>query len=87
MFNINKYELIVVDYKATSKTTAVSLDADWQIAYKRQAEIYQWLLRKNDFSVSNIAYFVYVMEKTARALIKNFFLMYQFCLTMVMMLG
>lgn len=56
-------ELIVVDYKATSKKNDVSLDADWQIGYKRQAEIYQWLLRKNGFSVSNTAYFVYCNGK------------------------
>ena len=55
----SKKELIVVDYKATSKKTEVSLDADWQIAYKRQVEIYQWLLRKNGFKVSNTSYFVY----------------------------
>lgn len=52
-------ELHVVDYKATSKNGQVSIDADWQIAYKRQMEIYQWLLRKNNFPVSNIGYFVY----------------------------
>ena len=52
-------ELIVVDYKATSKKGQVSLDADWQIGYKRQVEVYQWLFRQNDFKVSNTAYFVY----------------------------
>ncbi len=39
-------ELIVVDYKATSKATEVTLNADWQIGYKRQMEFYQWLLRQ-----------------------------------------
>jgi len=57
-------DLIVVDYKATSKNGEVSIDADWQIAYKRQIEIYQWLLRHNDFSVSNTGYFVYANGKT-----------------------
>lgn len=52
-------ELIVVDYKATAKNKEVSLDADWQIGYKRQMEIYQWLLRQNDFDVSDTGYFVY----------------------------
>jgi hypothetical protein len=52
-------ELHVVDYKATSKNGQVSIDADWQIAYKRQMEVYQWLLRKNNFQVSNTGYFVY----------------------------
>jgi hypothetical protein len=49
----------VVDYKATSKADEVSLDADWQISYKRQVEFYQWLLRGNDLEVSNQAWFVY----------------------------
>ncbi|MEK7152077.1 MAG: PD-(D/E)XK nuclease family protein [Patescibacteria group bacterium] len=52
-------ELIVVDYKATSKEAQVSLDADWQIGYKRQMEVYQWLLRRNGFTVSSRGYFVY----------------------------
>ncbi len=52
-------ELIVVDYKATAKQSDVSLDADWQIAYKRQMEIYQWLLRQNGFKVNSTGYFVY----------------------------
>ncbi|MBU1178103.1 PD-(D/E)XK nuclease family protein [Patescibacteria group bacterium] len=54
-----KEELMIVDYKATSKKGEVSLDADWQIGYKRQMEIYQWLFRKNDFKVSDTGYFVY----------------------------
>jgi hypothetical protein len=54
-----KGELHIVDYKATSKNGEVSLDADWQIGYKRQVEIYQWLFRKNNFTVSDVAYFVY----------------------------
>ncbi len=54
-----KGELMIVDYKATSKGEEVSLDADWQIGYKRQMEIYQWLFRKNGFKVSKTGYFVY----------------------------
>lgn len=52
-------KLIIVDYKATSKEGEVSLDADWQDAYKRQMEVYQWLFRQNGFEVSNTGYFVY----------------------------
>ena len=52
-------ELLVVDYKATAKQGQVNLDADWQIGYKRQIEVYQWLLRHNDFLVSQTGYFVY----------------------------
>ena len=57
--NTKTDQLIVVDYKATSKEGEVSLDAPWQISYKRQVEIYQWLLRKNGFDVQDTAYFVY----------------------------
>ncbi len=57
-------ELHVVDYKATSKNGEVNIDAEWQQGYKRQIEIYQWLMRKNGFKVSNIGYFVYVNGRT-----------------------
>ena len=60
-------ELVIVDYKATSKKDAVNLDADWQIGYKRQMEIYQWLFRKNGFKVSRTGYFVYCNGKADRA--------------------
>ena len=58
-FDPKTEEIIIVDYKATSKNEEVSLDADWQIGYKRQMEIYQWLFRKNGFKVSDTGYFVY----------------------------
>lgn len=57
-------EYIIVDYKATSKEDEVSLDAEWQIGYKRQMEIYQWLFRKNGFKVSPTGYFVYCNGRT-----------------------
>jgi len=59
-------ELAIVDYKATSKDEEVNLDAEWQIGYKRQMEIYQWLFRKNGFQVSNTGYFVYCNGKSDR---------------------
>lgn len=59
-----KGELIVADYKATAKDGEVNLDADWQIGYKRQMEVYQWLLRQNGFDVSNTGYFVYANGRT-----------------------
>jgi hypothetical protein len=58
--------LIVVDYKATSKDTEVNLDAEWQEGYKRQMEVYQWLLRQNDEKVSDTGYFVYCNGKRDR---------------------
>ena len=58
-FDLDTKEMIVVDYKATSKADAVTLDADWQIGYKRQMEFYQWLLRQNGFKVAAQGWFVY----------------------------
>jgi hypothetical protein len=55
-----KGELIVVDYKATSKEDGPSSVDDLYPSYKRQMEVYQWLFRKNGFAVSPTAYFVYV---------------------------
>lgn len=59
-------ELIVVDYKATAKEAGVSLEGRWQQAYKRQLEVYQWLLRQNQFTVSPLGYFVYANGRTDR---------------------
>jgi hypothetical protein len=59
-------ELIIVDYKATAKDGEVSLDADWQIGYKRQMEVYQWLFRQNGYPVSPTGYFVYCNGQTDR---------------------
>lgn len=53
-------ELIIVDYKATSKNEKIEeLNKDWHDGYKRQMEVYQWLFRQNGFKVSNTGYFVY----------------------------
>ena len=60
-------EYIVVDYKATSKNAKIeALDQDWHDGYKRQMEIYQWLLRQNGFKVSDTGYFVYCNGDTAK---------------------
>lgn len=57
--------LYVVDYKATSKDAPVTTldDTKWHNQYRRQMEVYQWLLRQNGFEVSNTGYFVYVNGK------------------------
>lgn len=53
-------ELILVDYKATARATEVtSLNEEWHVTYKRQIEIYQWLLRRNGFPVAATTYWVY----------------------------
>jgi RecB family exonuclease len=47
-------ELIVVDYKATGAKQHQIYDS-----YRRQMEVYQWLLRQNGFDVSPTGYFVF----------------------------
>ncbi|MDP8259920.1 MAG: PD-(D/E)XK nuclease family protein [Candidatus Gygaella obscura] len=47
-------ELFVVDYKATGAKEYKIYDS-----YKRQMEVYQWLLRKNNFNVSETGYFLF----------------------------
>lgn len=59
-----KGDLIVVDYKSTSKKEEITLEDKWKQGYKRQMEVYQWLLRKLGFSVSDIGYFVYANGQT-----------------------
>lgn len=57
-----KDELVVVDYKATAKNKEiVDLDAPggWHDSYRRQMEVYQWLLRGEGHKVSDTGYFVY----------------------------
>lgn len=52
---------IVVDYKATSKAKKIDSldDTRWHDQYRRQMEVYQWLLRQNGLKVSDRGYFVY----------------------------
>jgi len=50
----SKGNLIVVDYKASGAKEGELYDS-----YKRQMEIYQWLLRQNGFKVLSRGYFVY----------------------------
>lgn len=60
-------ELIVVDYKSTSKDDDITaLDQDWHDGYKRQMEVYQWLLRGRGFIVSDTGYFVYANARKDR---------------------
>lgn len=60
-------ELIVVDYKSTSKDERIeALEKEWHDGYKRQMEVYQWLLRRLGFVVSDTGYFVYANGKRDR---------------------
>lgn len=60
--------LIVVDYKATATDKAINLNDGtvYKEGYKRQLEIYQWLLRRNGHQVSDTGYFVYANGRRDR---------------------
>lgn len=53
--------LIIVDYKATSKTGSITelSDSPWDQQYKRQLGVYRWLLEQNGFNVETKGYLVY----------------------------
>lgn len=61
-------EIFVVDYKSTAgkrneDLTAlqpITLNGVYKESYKRQMDMYQWILRQNGFKVSKTGYFVYV---------------------------
>ena len=67
-------ELFIVDYKSTagkrsedlSKLEPITLEGRWKEGYKRQMDMYQWIMNEKtkedlkDFKVSNVGYFVYV---------------------------
>lgn len=60
-------EFIVVDYKATAKDadiTTLDPPGGWHDSYRRQLEIYQWILAKCGHPVSSTAYFVYANGNT-----------------------
>ncbi len=59
-------ELIVVDYKATSKKQMPTTD-DLYDSYKKQIEVYQWLFRRNGFRVSPTGFFVYANGNSDKA--------------------
>jgi len=72
--NLETGELHVVDYKSTAQMSMAPapLDEsfiappkdpnkkDYKAGYRRQMEMYQWILRRKGFSVSDTGYFLYV---------------------------
>lgn len=54
-------EIIVVDYKATSKADRIEKlgDSPWEKQYQRQLGVYRWLLEQNGFKVAPMGYLVY----------------------------
>jgi hypothetical protein len=72
--NMETGELHIVDYKSTAQmgTNPKPLDEgfiappaddkspDYKAGYRRQMDMYQWILRRKGYQVSDIGYFVYV---------------------------
>ena len=60
--NINTNCLHIVDYKSTSQKSdkgPITLDDPWKASYKRQMDLYVWILRKKGFHVDDVGYFLY----------------------------
>jgi len=60
--NTQTDELHIVDYKSTSqkaKGKQITLDDKWKAAYKRQMDMYVWIMRHKGFTVSSTGYFLY----------------------------
>jgi hypothetical protein len=64
LMNTDTGELHIVDFKSTSNQAKEpkppNLYGHWKGAYKRQMDIYIWVLRGMGFAVSDVGYFVYV---------------------------
>ena len=68
-------DLIVADIKATARNnfnwSETFENYDYPKAYKRQLEMYQWLLKKNGFKVAKEAYIFYFNGKKNEKFFKN----------------
>jgi len=55
-------KLHIVDYKSTSQKAegkTISLDDPWKDGYKRQMDLYVWIMRHMGFDVADLGYFLY----------------------------
>ena len=60
--NTKTNELHIVDYKSTSQKSPnkeITLNDYWKAGYKRQMDMYVWVMRRKGFSISSIGYFLY----------------------------
>jgi hypothetical protein len=60
-------EWFVLDFKGTSsKEEITSLDTEYRLAYKRQVEVYSWLLARNGHPVGSKAFLLFANAITDR---------------------
>ena len=72
--NLDTKKIHIVDYKSTHTDKfdkLKSFDAPYLISYKRQAEIYSWILSKLGLDIDNTSYFFYVNAKPEQEIFKN----------------
>ena len=74
-YDLDKEELVVVDYKAQSNNTPVEtqayLEGKYHQGYKRQMDIYVHILRNMDFKVSDTTYFMVCNGEKTNDFFKN----------------
>ena len=74
-YDLDKKELVVVDYKAQSNNTPVEteayLEGKYHQGYKRQMDIYVHILRNMDFKVSDTTYFMVCNGEKTNDFFKN----------------
>ena len=60
--NTQTNKLHIVDYKSTSQKSDgkdITLEDPWKATYKRQMDLYVWVMRQKGFDVSDEGYFLY----------------------------
>ena len=72
--NLDTKKIHIVDYKSTHTgkfDKLKSFDAPYLIGYKRQAEIYAWILSKLGLDIDQRSYFFYVNAKLKQEIFDN----------------
>ncbi len=60
--NLNTNKIHVVDYKSTSQKKdkgPITLEDKWKSSYKRQMDLYTWILSKKRLNVDSLGFFLY----------------------------
>ena len=72
--NLDTKKIHIVDYKSTHTDKfdkLKSFEAPYLIGYKRQAEIYSWILSNLGLEIDNTSYFFYVNAKLDQEIFNN----------------
>ena len=61
-FNQKTSKIHIVDYKSTSQKKdygPINLDDYWKSAYKRQMDLYVWIMKQKGLDVDDVGFFLY----------------------------